>query len=69
MKEQKLYVCEFCNTQFKNKEEALKCESYHSTPKKMRFPQYHRALYENDGYPDRIEIVFDNGKTIWYKKN
>lgn len=68
MKEQKLYVCEFCNTQFKIKEEALRCESNHHSPKEMRQPHYHRANCSRDGYPDRIEIVFDDGKTIWYKK-
>ena len=68
MKEQKLYICEFCNTQFKNKQEALNCEKNHHTPKEMRQPQYHRTNHSNDGYPDRIEIVFDDGKSLWYKR-
>jgi hypothetical protein len=68
MKEQTLYICEFCNTQYKSKQAALDCEKYHHTAKTMRQPQYHAAKCSQDGYPDRIEIVFDDGKTIWYKR-
>ena len=56
MKEQKLYVCEFCGTQYKEKSKALECEKNHHTPKTMRQPQYHVAKCSQDGYPDRIEI-------------
>lgn len=31
MKEQKLYVCEYCNTQYSDKNRALECEQYHNT--------------------------------------
>lgn len=68
MKKQILYMCEFCKTQFKNEKDALNCEKNHHTPKIMRQPQYHQALCSNDGYPDRIEVVFDDGKPIWYKR-
>jgi hypothetical protein len=68
MKEQKLYVCEFCNTKYRAEWAALDCEKYHHTPKTMRQTQYHAAKCSQDGYPDRIEIVFDDGKTIWYKR-
>lgn len=43
MKEQKIYVCEFCNTQYKNKQSALDCEKNHHAPKTIRQPQYHAA--------------------------
>ena len=36
MKEQKLYVCEFCGTQYKEKQSALNCEKNHHTPTDMR---------------------------------
>ena len=68
MKEQKLYVCEFCGTQYKEKSKALECEKNHHVPKTMRQPQYHVVKCSQDGYPDRIEIVFEDGKTIWYKR-
>ena len=69
MKEQKLYMCEFCNTQYKDKNDALKCEQNHKTPKKIKESKYHEAKdAPNGGYPDRIRIEFDNGETIWYKR-
>lgn len=68
MKEQKLYVCEFCGTQYGVKQKALDCEKSHHTPKSMRRAQYHTAKCSQDGYPDRIEVVFDNGEVLQYKR-
>lgn len=69
MKEQKMYVCEFCNTQYENKNDALKCEQNHKTPKKVKELRYREAKDAPDGgYPSRIQIEFNNGKTVWYKK-
>lgn len=68
MLEQKLYMCEFCRTQYKDKQMALNCEKNHHIPTQFRQPCYHSAKCSNDGYPDKIEIVFDDGKTIWYKR-
>lgn len=68
MKEQKLYVCEYCNTQFKEKEEALKCEESHRTAKAIKSAGYHRAVSIPDDYPDILMIEFDNGKVERYKR-
>ena len=68
MKEQKLYVCEFCNTQFKDKQSALKCEKNHHKPKEIQKLHYHRASCPQDGYPDKIDIVFDDNSIIRYKR-
>ena len=35
MKELKLYACEHCGTQYKNKAEAEKCETSHKTKLKI----------------------------------
>ena len=68
MKEQKLYVCEYCGTQYKNKDNALTCEARHHPPVKIINAAYHAAKSVDDGYPDRIEVKFSDGKTIWYKR-
>jgi len=68
MKEQKLYVCEYCGTQYTEKSKALSCERNHHFPIKIKDKRYHAAKCSNDGYPDRIEINFEDGKSIWYKK-
>lgn len=64
MKEVKLYVCEHCGTQFKEKDKAEKCEKSHNSVKKIICEKYHS--YGN--YPDRVEICFVDGKTLWYKR-
>lgn len=68
MREQKLYLCEFCGTQYREKGKALDCEKNHHIPKSMGQPQYHAAKCPEDGYPDRIIIAFDDGKAFWYKR-
>lgn len=64
MKEQKLYVCEQCGTQFKDKEKALKCEKGHKMPKLIRDARYHAGC----DYPDRVEVAFADGTRCWYKR-
>lgn len=67
MKEQTLYICEFCGTQYKEKSKALGCEKNHHTPKAMGQLKYHAAKCSQDGYPERIEVAFENG-VVWYKR-
>lgn len=68
MKKHILYMCEFCNTQYKNEGEALQCEKNHHKPKEVKRAKYHAAKSDKDGYPDFIEVVFDDGKVIKYKR-
>lgn len=62
-----MYV-NFVVLSIKKKTKALECEKNHHTPKNMRQPQYHAAKCPQDWYPDRIEIVFDDGNIVWYKR-
>lgn len=64
MKELKLYVCDKCGTQYKEKQKALDCEKSHAVPQCIINPKY-RA---NSEYPDRITIHFSNGKMVYYTK-
>lgn len=68
MKEQTLYLCEFCGTQFKEKKTALECESFHHRAKEITGMSYHRATSVRDGYPDVLMVKFDNGETERYKR-
>ena len=64
MKEQKLYMCEYCGTQYKEKNKALDCEYIHKDAKNVKDAQYHAG----GDYPDRVEITFHDGTSRWYKK-
>lgn len=68
MKEQKIYVCDFCGTQYKDKQKALYCEKFHHSPRNFKNSKYHAASCPGGGYPDYIEIEFDDGKVIRYKR-
>lgn len=63
MKEQKLYVCDFCGTQYTDKEKALICEKGHEMPKRISDVRYHAG----GDFPDRVEIEFTDGSRCWYK--
>lgn len=66
MKELKLYKCEFCGTQYKDKIECKKCEESHQKIKKVEALQY--LPYKNDrtGKPSKIKVIFTNGSVAIY---
>ena len=64
MKELKLFVCEYCGTQYKDKEKAKECEKVHKVANGINNASYHA----NGDYPDRVEVHFTDGKSIWYKR-
>lgn len=66
MKTQTLYICEYCSTQYKNKEEAIKCEKEHNVNLSLIQKNYKHGI----PYPTTI-ILKDNstGEKIKYKFN
>lgn len=67
MREQKVFICEFCGAQYENEQEALDCEKYHRKPKKIK-QSYYNEKNTSDGYPNFIRITFDDELSILYKK-
>lgn len=63
MKEQKLYVCDFCGTQYKDKEKARTCEKGHKVYNRISDVRYHAGVM----LPDRVEVEFTDGSRRWYK--
>ena len=68
MKEVIFYECELCHTQYKDKEKALRCEQNHHKPVRFEYCRYHATKCSDDGYPDYIEIVFEDGKCLRYHR-
>lgn len=64
MREQKLYMCEYCGTQYKDKTKALSCEKTHKKVSNLKDTRYHA----NCDLPDRVEVVFEDGTSCWYKR-
>lgn len=68
MKELKLYQCEICKTQYKDKAECEKCEKSHIKPKKITETMYLNFKDDNTGYPVSITVEMEDGFTITYKR-
>ena len=66
MKEIKLYQCEFCYHQYSDQQLAAECEKNHKIPKKVSACRYWSYEQDESGYPQLIDVVFDNGKTVQY---
>ena len=64
MKEQKLYLCEYCGTQYKDKKKAVECEERHKLAKEVKNASYHAGC----DFPDRVEVEFTDGTRCWYKR-
>lgn len=68
MKELKLYQCEICGTQYKNKADCKECEKRHIKAKKITDTRYLNFKNDNTGYPVSITVEMEDGFTITYKR-
>ena len=68
MKELKLFICECCGTQYKDKIEAKKCEDSHKTKLKIKSLKFVNYKNDNTGFPKSIEIEDEKGNIISYKR-
>ena len=77
MKARTMYTCEICHTDYADKENAQKCEKSHVKPMSIwKNIKYHSIYNGRDpifrcsdtNYPDWIDVQFENGKTVRYKK-
>lgn len=58
------YICCVCGTRFRDFDEANKCEQVHKKATSIRDTRHHAK----GEYPDRLEVVFSDGVTLWYKR-
>ena len=68
MKVRVLYKCEICGVEYADKDEALKCESFHKKPKKVKGLRYNGMNVSQYPYPATIIVEFDDGKQLEYKR-
>ena len=68
MKELSKYQCDYCHTEYNNKHDCKECEANHKTTARIKEKRY--LPYKNDkcGYPIDINIEFEDGKVIKYKR-
>lgn len=69
MKQVNLFVCEYCNTQYKDKDRAIECEKHHKRIKKIVSAKYRSINSCADGIPDYVTVEFEDGKQVKYKRD
>lgn len=68
MKELKLFVCEHCGTQYKEKNDCLKCEKAHVKPVEIQDCKYVAMKVNSKGYPTQIHVKMEDGTVQIYKR-
>lgn len=68
MKTLEKYQCEYCHTEYREKSACERCEKNHKVKSKIKKTVYQSYEIDRSGYPMRINIEFENGETITYKR-
>lgn len=68
MKELSKYQCEYCHAEYREKSACEQCEKNHKIKPKIKKSVYLSHEMDRSGYPTRINIEFENGETITYKR-
>ena len=68
MKEIKRYVCETCNTEYKEKSACQKCEKTHCKPVEISKAKYIPIANNLKGYPVSITVKMEDGTEQIYKR-
>ena len=68
MKEQKLYVCDYCGTQYKEKTVCQKCEKAHVKPVEIKDCKYIAMKDNLKGYPTQVHLKMADGTVQIYKR-
>ena len=68
MKRIELFQCEICSTQYKFKREAEECEKSHIRPLNFEKCRYAPMNMVERGYPETIDVQFQDGSTIRYRR-
>ena len=67
-KEVKYYVCNICQTQYKDKEKAKACEKSHCLPVGIVDARYLSNAQNEKGYPTTITVEMADGTHKIYKR-
>ena len=68
MKEQKLYVCDYCGTQYKEKTVCQQCEKGHVKPVEIKDCKYISMKDNLKGYPTQVHFKMADGTVQIYKR-
>lgn len=69
MKELSKYQCEYCNTEYNDKSKAEQCENNHKVKTRLKDKRYLPYSQDKSGYPLVLNVEFEDGKVITYKRS
>lgn len=64
MEVKRLYTCEFCRSDYADKENAIKCEKTHKKVSEIKDTRYSAGF----AYPYKVLVKFEDGHEIWYRR-
>lgn len=72
MIESKVYKCEICGTVYNEKEKCRQCEAFHArlhgaSDPFITNPRYLSMNNSRNPFPDKITVLFDNGRKAQYE--
>lgn len=68
MKELLKYQCEHCHTDYSEKTNCERCEKNHKVKLNIKKTVYLPYGMDGSGYPMQINVEFENGEVITYKR-
>lgn len=68
MKELSKYQCEYCKTEYKDKNKCMECENNHKIKPKIANMRYASYNSDHSGYPTYLNVEFEDGETITYQR-
>lgn len=68
MKKLLKYQCEYCHTDYSEKTNCERCEKNHKVKLNIKKTVYLPYGMDGSGYPMQINVEFENGEVITYKR-
>ena len=64
MKEEKVYICDYCGAKYRKPDDAERCEKNHKQPKSIQ-----AAFFKDRSswYPEQIKVEFESGEEAMYQ--
>lgn len=68
MKKVEHYICDVCHTEYNSKCQCQQCEKSHKKTVKVVAAHYISVTQNAKGFPQKIEVEFEGGEVLTYKR-
>ena len=60
------YRCDYCGTEYVDRQKAQQCEDGHRLPEGIKEAKFLPITNDRSGYPNHIIVIMSDGKNIRY---